>query len=114
MLSPTHPFQLVLGLTLWALWFVIWYATLSLGCAFAPPEKAEVSLTWITWFLWSLSLPVIALLVFWARRSWRAAGNSKLSGTHRLIAQVAAAAHLVAAAAVVIMNLPGLVLPPCV
>ncbi len=114
MLAPTHPFQLVLGLTLWALWFVIWYATLSLGCAFAPPEQVDASLTWIDLLLFALSLPFMVMLLFWARRSWRASGNSELPSTRRLIAQVAAGAHLVAAAAVAIMNLPGLVLPPCV
>ncbi|MDQ2076841.1 hypothetical protein [Marinimicrobium sp. ABcell2] len=114
MLAPTHPMQLALGLTVWALWFVVWYSALSLGCALAPPESIGASLSWINWLLIALSLPFIAVLLYWARRSWRASVDAGLTATARFIAQVAAGAHLVAAGAVVFMILPGLVLPPCV
>jgi hypothetical protein len=114
MLAPAHPLQLVLGLTVWALWFVVWYAILSLGCALAPPEPMEASLTWIDWVLFALSVPFIAVLLYWARKNWRAADNQNMPGSSRFIAQVSAGAHLMAAGAVIFMILPGLVLPPCV
>lgn|SRR5690554_2931145 len=111
MLSPIHPLQLALGLTVWAVWFVIWYTVLSLACEFAPVDAA--SATWVNAALILISVPFIAVLGFWARRCWRAASAPELPGSSRFVAQVSAGAHGVAAFAVAFMILPGLVLPPC-
>lgn len=112
MLSPVHPLQLVLGLTVWAVWFVIWYTVLSLACEFASAGGTLVS--WINGLLVVISLPFIVLLWYWARRCWRAAGAPEVSSPHRFVAQVSAGAHSVAGFSVVFMVIPGLVLPPCV
>lgn len=112
MLAPVHPMQLVLGLTVWAVWFVIWYTVLSLACEFAPVETASVG--WINGLLIIISLPFIAVLWYWARRCWRASRAPDVSGPARFIGQVSAGAHGLAGFAVAFMILPGLALPPCV
>lgn len=112
MLAPVHPMQLVLGLTVWAVWFVIWYTVLSLACEFVLEDGTSVN--WLNGVLIVISLPFVALLWCWARRCWRAASAPGVSGPSRFIAQVSAGVHGVAGFAVAFMMIPGLVLPPCV
>lgn len=112
MLAPTHPAQLVLGLTVWSIWFVAWYGGLSVACQMAPPDPGAGALTWINLSLLLITLVTLVPLLYWARRCWRASADASPQG--RFIARVAAGGHLLAAGATLVMVLPTLVLPPCV
>ncbi len=100
-----HPLQLVLGLTVWAIWFVALYGGLSVACKLAPPPASAGALTWLNGALLLFTLATAALLGYWARLCWRAQG---------FIARVGAGVHLASAVATLAMGLPALVLPPCV
>lgn len=114
----THPLQLALGLTLWALWFVSVYGGTSLGCALSPPPAEAGAATWINLSLGLLTLATVSLMLWWARRCWRARERIEAEGEGRtrlgFIAGVAAALHAVAAVATAFVGLPLVALPPCV
>src|SRR5690606_27359226 len=111
----SHPVHLVLGLFLWALWFVLAYGGLSVVCAFAPPEPQLGAATWINALLLVLALASCSLLLLLALRCWRASraavGRQQQA---RFVSQVSAAAYFAAALATLAGGLPTLVLPPCV
>ena len=44
-LNFTHPIHLIVGLTLWSVWFVAVYSGLSVACAVNPPPPEARSLT---------------------------------------------------------------------
>jgi hypothetical protein len=112
--SPGHPAQLVMGLALWGLWFVVLYGGLSVGCALAPPDPARGPLTGVNGALALMTLATVGLLVYWAYRCRRFVAEARENGERAgFIAPVAAGAHLVAAAATFAIALPVLVLPPC-
>lgn len=109
--APTHPLQLVLGLVLWSLWFVVIYGGLSVACAVAPPVPEQGALTGINIGLGLLTLATTSLLLEWSRNCYREA--SRHQSHRRFIALSAAGLHLFAAAGVVFVGLPVVVLPPC-
>ena len=111
MWAPAHPVQLVVGLVIWSLWFVLVYGGLSVGCEFAPPATSAGSFTWINALLLALTLATLALLLSAAWRCWRAPAQA---GNSHFVARLAAALYLVAAIATLAVGLPILVLPPCV
>jgi hypothetical protein len=110
-LAPSHPLQLLLGLTLWSLWFVAIYAGLSVACELAPPAPGQGALTAINAGLGLLALATLALLGWLA---WRglAAGRESV-GRARFIALVGAGLHLFSAVGVAFVGLPLVALPPC-
>lgn len=110
MFSPAHPMQLALGLIIWSIWFVLVYAVLSIGCAFAIPESTLSSFNWLNVLLLLLTLITTVLLGLLALRCWRAAMPP---GEKQFIARVAAGLYLVAALSTLAIGLPVLVLPPC-
>lgn len=116
MLSPYHPLQLALGLSVWSGWFVITYGSLSLACSFTSFSLRQGNITWINLALLLFALLITGLLLFWARRNWQAGrnGNASISPPQRLIAQVAAGLHLMAAVATFAIGLMTLAIPPCV
>lgn len=69
MLQATHPFQLVAGLIVWTVWFVVLYAGLSVGCAVAPPAAEQGVLNWINLSLAAISLATMPLLAGAAKRA---------------------------------------------
>lgn len=111
MWAPTHPLQLVGGLTIWSLWFVLMYAGLSVSCASAPPPVVADAFTWINGLLLVMTLVTLAILLAAAWRCWRVSGQT---GNPLFVARVAAALYLVAAVATVAVGMPIWVLPPCV
>lgn len=134
-LQPTHPFQLVLGLILWALWFVVMYAGLSVVCETAAPAQEQGPLTWLSAGLVLLTVLTFFLLLFLAQRCWRARQrllrsahdaksseneakpNSQTTASRQdqqRVASVATLAYLVSAVAVLLAILPLSLLPPCV
>ncbi|MBE0487461.1 MAG: hypothetical protein IBX53_00150 [Halomonas sp.] len=110
-LAPSHPVQLLLGLTLWSLWFVLLYAGLSVACELAPPSPGQGALTGINAWLAVLTLAILALLGWLA---WRGLAVGRASvGRPRFIALVGAGLHLYSAAGVAFVGLPLVALPPC-
>lgn len=109
--APSHPAQLLLGLTLWSLWFVILYGGLSVACELAPPAPGQGALTAINAGLALLTLTTLGLLAWLA---WRGLTAGRVSvGGSRFIALTGAGLHLFSAAGVAFVGLPILALPPC-
>ncbi len=111
-----HPAHLVLGLVVWAVWFVAMYGGLSVACAVAPPPVADGALTWVNGLLLLLTAFTAAALLYAAWRCWLASrAEDDVSGVarSRFIPVVSATVHLSAAMAVLAIGVPAIVLPPC-
>jgi len=116
-LAADHPWQLVLGLSVWAVWFVVVYGGLSVACAVAPPAPERGSLTAVNAGLGLLTLATTLLLAWaaWAcARAARRPPDSPDAVRRRFIARTAAVLHAVAAVSTVFVGLPLLALSPCV
>lgn len=115
MISPYRAWHLILGPTLWGIWFVAVYGGLSLGCVIAPPAPEQGPWNWINLVLWLFTLLTVALLLFWAFRCWKAARPTRQPlPRERFIATLGAAVHLMSALITLFIGLPILVLSPCV
>ncbi|MDO6442839.1 hypothetical protein [Marinobacter sp. 2_MG-2023] len=115
--SPFHPINLVLGLIIWALWFVLLYGGLSIGCAFAPPDAGDGAWTWINAASLVVALMVTGYLLTCAYACWKASSPSsaaKAQPLNTFISKTSAAVYLVSAVASLMLVLPGVRLPPCV
>lgn len=114
-MSPYHPLQLALGLSVWSAWFVITYGGLSLACSFTAFSPLQGGIAWINLVLLLFALLVSGLLLSWAWRCWRAGRNGQAPGpSQSLIAQVSAGLHLMGAVATFAVGLMTLAVPPCV
>lgn len=112
--SPLHPLQLCLGLIIWSIWFVFLYAGLSVACALAPPDLALGAATWVNALMLILAALVSSVLLWSAKRCWRAApGPGEGAETGRFVARIAAAVYLISALAAFGLAVPGVVLAPC-
>ncbi|MCK8515655.1 hypothetical protein M0534_04840 [Methylonatrum kenyense] len=114
MLQATHPFQLVAGLLVWAIWFVVLYAGLSVGCAVAPPAAEQGDLNWLNGGLGAISLATTLLLVLAAWRCWQAAAVPSVDRQGAFFARLGAAIHGVSALATAAIAIPVVAYPPCV
>jgi len=114
LLSPCHPLQLVLGLVLWSLWFVLIYGGLSVLCAFAAPPATQGQWTLANLLLGASALPLFAFSGWLALRGWRAAGDIEQSSAQRFVALTGAGIHVIGMLATLFVALPLLILPPCV
>ncbi|MDI9817584.1 MULTISPECIES: hypothetical protein [unclassified Legionella] len=112
MLSPAHPLQLVFGLIIWSLWFVLMYTVLSVGCAVSSPPAS--SLTWLNGLLFLTTLISTASLLYLSYKSWRATNSPYPPGKmRRFIIWIGLGVNLIAAAATFSIGLMTLFLPPC-
>jgi hypothetical protein len=115
-LAVDHPLQLVLGLTLWAVWFVVVYGGMSIACAVAPPSIAAGARNAVNTALLGITMATVALLLAEARRCWHAAralSREPAAERKRFVAASGAALYVWAVAATLIVALPLLVLPTC-
>lgn len=112
LLTATHPGHLVIGLTIWAIWFVVVYGGVSLACAIAPPTPAAGPWNWINAGVGVLTLATIAGLSAVALFCWR--GRRAASPARHFVATTAAGLYLIAAVATLAVGAPALRLPPCV
>ena len=115
-----RPWQLVLGLGVWALWFLTVYVGVSVACAVGPPPAAQGPFTAVNAGLLALTLATAAGLA-WAAvacaRSMRRLPPASLSpeaGRRRFVAGASTALYGVASVATLFVGIPLLVLPPCV
>ncbi|WP_193074053.1 hypothetical protein [Pseudomonas sp. FME51] len=111
--SPSHPMHLFMGLTVWAIWFVVLYGGLSVACKVAAPDPAQGALTWINALLWFSTLLVTVLLGMAAWRCARATPDAT-QPNRRFIARTSAALYLLSAFATLVLAMPTWFLPPCV
>lgn len=113
--SPLHPAQLVVGLVIWCGWFVLLYGGLSVACELAPPAQERGAVTWLNGLMLVLGAVLAGLLLWLARRCWRAAPAAEVgNGGGRFVARTAAAVYLISAIAAFALTLPSVLLPPCV
>lgn len=115
--SPFHPVNLVLGLIIWALWFVLLYGGLSVGCAFVPPDTEAGAWTWINAASLIAALIVSSYLLVCAYGCWKAPSLAQATDAEPLkafISKTSAAVYLVSAFASMMLALPGAILPPCI
>lgn len=110
--NPGHPMQLLLGLTIWSLWFVALYGGLSIACAVAPPFPGQGALTALNLWLGLFTLATLGALLWLARFCLSAVRREPVRAA-RFIAAVAAGLHLFAAGGVAFVGLPLVALPPC-
>lgn len=114
-LNPVHPAQLVLGFSVWSIWFLVMYAGLSVACQLTPPMQQNGANTWLNIALWSTTLLVVALLSALAWRCRRYCRNAdNLSRTQQFIGYVATVLYMLAAVATLAGGLPVLVFRPCI
>lgn len=113
--SPYHPVQLVVGLSIWAVWFVIIYAGLSVACEQQSGGLQQGSLTSVNLVLMAFTMLTCGLLLFLAHHNWRSARRMwrALSSSQRFIVRLSVALDLVAALVTLAVGLPAVVLPPC-
>ncbi|MCK0537377.1 hypothetical protein [Alcanivorax quisquiliarum] len=114
MSSPYHPMQLVFGLAIWAVWFVMIYAGLSIACEHLV-EMEGGTLSWVNLVLMAFTMLTCGLLLFLAHRTWRDARPSwrDQSSAGRFIVRTAVMLNLVAALVTLAVGLPVVMLPPC-
>ena len=126
--GPTgHAWHLVLGLTLWFVWFCATYGGLAVACAVAPPSPALGPLNWLNATVLVLATACTAAFGFAAWFSARAArrlsnaggtGGTDATGAAgagpRFIARSASALYATAALSTALVALPAVLLTPCV
>lgn len=114
--NPSHPGHMVVGLTIWGLWFAAQYAGLSLTCAALDGgAERDPEQIWLRTGLVLLALGVALLLLWLFYRCWKASLNFSGESHHqkRLISRVSAGVNLLLAGATVIVASPAVYLPPC-
>ena len=116
-----HPWQLAVGLCIWALWFLAVYVGVSVACAVVPPPAALGPFNAVSAALILLTAATALGLAWAALASLRAlrrmapeAGTSKPGGQRLFIARASAVLYGIAAFATVFVGLPLIALPPCV
>lgn len=112
-LFPHHPVHLIAGLTVWSAWFVVLYGGLSIACELAPPEAASGPANWLNPLLWLSTLVVVGVLLWLARRLWRASADLS-EPTRRYFALTSAALYVISAFSTLAVAVPVLFLPPCI
>lgn len=110
--SSCHPLHLILGLTIWSIWFVVLYGGLSVACKLAPPDPVAGALSWINALLMPLTLVVVALLAWAARWCWQ--GRADSDALRCFMARTAACLYLLSALATLAVAMPIVFLPPCI
>jgi hypothetical protein len=123
-----HPWQLALGLGVWAAWFVVMYAGVTVACAVAPPDPQRGAFNWVNAVLLLVTLATTLWLAWSARTCARMAQRLKASsatststddeagvdeGLRRFVVRAAALLYAVAAVSTVFVGLPLLALRPC-
>lgn len=119
-LPAGHPLHLVLGFTLWLLWFALLYGAQGLGCAVAAPPAEQGAANAVNVGLAVLTLVFLAGFVWAAVVTGRAAArpgpdaDGPQAPSVRFMASAAAVLYGAAAVSTLVVGLPVLLMPPCV
>lgn len=119
LLSATHPLQLLAGLSVWALWFVVVYGGLSVACSTASADATAQRGVFsdINLLLAALTLATAFGLAGAALACGRVASridSAAEGGVGRFIACCASALYGVAALSTLFVGFPLLLLWPCI
>lgn len=111
-----NAWHLVIGLTLWFVWFSATYGGVAVACAVAPPLPAQGAWTWINAMV--LLLAVGFTLAF-GGVAWISARSAQrlqpeAHARDRFFAHMATALYAVAALSTALVAMPAVVMPPCV
>ena len=111
----SHPMQLVMGLVIWGVWFVVLYGLQGVGCSVAPPAVEQGALTWINAVLLGLGTCVTLLLLVIAYRCWKAGSDdgSGEDGHGDFVRRISAGVYLLSAISAAAVTLPVVIYPPC-
>lgn len=111
-----HPaWHLVLGLTLWLVWFGATYGGVAVACAVAPPHGSGV-FNWINATVLLLALVCatgLGLAAWFSLRTARRVPTGSDHARERFMAYAAAALYATASLSTVVVALPALLLMPC-
>lgn len=113
---PAHAWHLVLGLTLWFVWFCVTYGGLAVACAVAPPPVGAGALNWLNA---SVLLLAVATTAAFAAGAWASARTARrlpagnIAARRRFISRAATALYITAAVSTVAVALPAVLLAPC-
>lgn len=117
-LPASHPWQLLIGLCVWTLWFVVVYAGVSVACSAAPPPAARATASGINLGLIAFTLGIAGVLglaaFVCAKGAGRIDSGDTGDGLRRFIATAATALYAVAAVSTLFVGLPLLFVWPCV
>jgi len=118
-----HAWHLVLGLTLWFVWFCITYGGVAVVCAVAPPSPALGPMNWLNIAVLLLAAACTGAFGLAAWVSARAARRLTTKGAAdaasaagagpRFIARSAATLYATAALSTALVALPAVLLAPC-
>jgi hypothetical protein len=114
---PVHPLHLVIGLTIWFLWFSLLYGGVALACVVAPPAPPHTVFNAISAAGLAFTGATVLLFAWAGYAAWRAGGavqEGPGAVRSRFVARLSAALYGVAAVSTVAVGLPLLVVPPCV
>lgn len=112
-LAPHHAAHLIIGLTVWSVWFVVLYGGLSVACQLAPPAPGSGPLNWINPLLWLSTLVVVGALLWMAYRLGRVTAQHSRP-IRNYVRVVSAFLYLISAFATLALAVPVLFLPPCI
>jgi pilus assembly protein TadC len=114
-----HAWHLVLGLTLWFVWFCATYGGVAVACAVAPPSPALGPMNWLNATVLLLAAACTCAFGFAAWLSARAARRrpavaaGAAGAGPRFIARSASALYATAALSTALVALPAVLLAPC-
>lgn len=109
--SP-NPLHLLFGLIIWAIWFVIMYSLLSIGCSIYP--VSSYPLNWITLLLFCCMLITLSILLYLMYICWQTKSHSnKNSALTAFILWVSLGGYLAAVIATFSIGIMVLFFPPC-
>jgi len=114
-LPPNHPLHLVIGFTIWSLWFIVIYSGLSLSCMAVHDPALRGPFSGINWglFIFTLLTTLFLLWLAYLCRPRDSGPSEVVPELPKFIRWMASAAYLCAAVATLAVGLPALVLPPC-
>ena len=111
-----HAWHLVLGLTLWFVWFGATYGGVAVACAVAPPSPALGPMNWLNATVLLLAAACTSAFGFAAWVSARAARRGPADAADagpRFIARSASALYATAAVSTALVALPAVLLTAC-
>lgn len=106
-----HPLHLVLGFTLWFVYFNFVYGGMSVGCSFSDARDSTNPLNWINLFV--LGATVVFNLAFsWA--AWKCHQVTPAEPIQaRFFARLSAVLYAMAAFSTLVVGAAALIYPPC-
>lgn len=106
-----HPVHLILGLSMWALYFVLVYGGMSVGCEVFEVSNQQGPWTLINGFVLLLTIVFIIPLLWLAWQCYRQTPAEP--GQARFMMRLSAVLYTLAAGATLLVGMPGSLYPPC-